>query len=86
MPQINPIAPADHIDAAEPAPLTTSPSRNSMPAPRKPMPPMTPLITLAGSIDRLVSADVNGSSITSSPSPQELSEMITKGRKSTGFL
>jgi len=34
----------------------------------------------------MVSADVYGSSLMRSPSPQKLSEMITKGRKSMGFL
>ena len=50
------------------------------------MPVMTPLITLAGSIERLSSLDVNGSSATSIARPHEASEMMTKGRKSTGFL
>ncbi len=50
------------------------------------MPVMTPLITFAGSTDKFGSLEVNGNSTAIRPNPHEASAMITKGRKSTGFL
>ena len=85
IPQVSPIAPATHIAAAEPAPCTKLPSRNIAPAPRKPMPVITPSITRVGSMLELLSLIVWSISIDAITRPQEPTEMMTNGLKSIGF-